>query len=173
MQTTDGDELLQLVREMRDDLKIVKGRQSELEVRLKYTEASLATIQDGDPERKQTIGAAARDVRPKEYKAAGEVEQTLITEGHSIDKNINIEAANTGRNVDRNIQRKSQFQESSFATEDVGEDEEPLKRKDFIGVTSYEIGDITEPGYSSQVLEAFSDARSFMRFLCKAIGVAF
>ena len=50
---------------------------------------------------------------------------------------------------------------------------EDLRRKDFIGVTSYDIGDITEPGYSEQVLEAFSDAKPFMRFLCKAIGVAF
>lgn len=50
---------------------------------------------------------------------------------------------------------------------------EDLRRKDFIGVTSYDIGDITEPGYPDQVLEAFSDAKPFMRFLCKAIGVAF
>ena len=48
-----------------------------------------------------------------------------------------------------------------------------LRRKDFIGITSYEIGDITEPGYLDQVLGAFSDAKPFMRFLCKAIGVAF
>ncbi len=50
---------------------------------------------------------------------------------------------------------------------------EDLRRKDFIGVTNYEIGAITEPGYLKEVLEAFSDAKPFMRFLCKALGVAF
>lgn len=48
-----------------------------------------------------------------------------------------------------------------------------LRRKDFIGVASYEIGDITESGYRDEVLSAFADAKPFMRFLCKAIGVAF
>ena len=50
---------------------------------------------------------------------------------------------------------------------------EDLRRKDFIGISSYEIGDITEPGYLEQTLDVFSDAKPFMRFLCKAIGVAF
>lgn len=48
-----------------------------------------------------------------------------------------------------------------------------LRRKDFIGVSSFEIGDITEPGYVDEVLGAFSDAKPFMRFLCKSTGVAF
>lgn len=50
---------------------------------------------------------------------------------------------------------------------------EDLRRKDFIGITSYEIGDITEPTYLDETLGAFSDAKPFMRFLCNAIGVAF
>jgi len=48
-----------------------------------------------------------------------------------------------------------------------------LRRKDFIGVTSYEIGDITESTYLREVLEAISDAKPLMRFLCQAIDVPF
>ncbi len=50
---------------------------------------------------------------------------------------------------------------------------EDLRRKDFIGISSYEIGDITESSFLQQALEAFVDAKPFMRFLCKATGVAF
>ncbi|MDH3418196.1 MAG: DUF2461 domain-containing protein [Gammaproteobacteria bacterium] len=50
---------------------------------------------------------------------------------------------------------------------------EDLRRKDFIGVSGYEIGDITEPTYLQDVLEAFSDTKPFMRFLCKALELHF
>lgn len=50
---------------------------------------------------------------------------------------------------------------------------EDLRRKDFIGVTGYEIGDITAPTYLHEVLEAFTDAKPFMRFLCKTLDLHF
>lgn len=46
---------------------------------------------------------------------------------------------------------------------------EDLRRKDFIGITGYEIGDITEPEFLDYVLARFADARPLMRFLCTAL----
>jgi uncharacterized protein (TIGR02453 family) len=48
-----------------------------------------------------------------------------------------------------------------------------LKRKDFIGMCSYDIGAITEPGFVDHVLDCFADARPLMRFLCAALELKF
>jgi uncharacterized protein (TIGR02453 family) len=48
-----------------------------------------------------------------------------------------------------------------------------LRRKDFIGFSPYEIGEITEPEFLDYVLERFADARPFMRFLCAALELRF
>ena len=44
-----------------------------------------------------------------------------------------------------------------------------LRRKDFIGVCSYEVGAILEPEFVDYVLDCFADARPLMRFLCAAL----
>lgn len=48
-----------------------------------------------------------------------------------------------------------------------------LKRKDFIGVCEYEIGDITEPEFIDYVLARFIEAKPLMRFLCGALDLKF
>ena len=48
-----------------------------------------------------------------------------------------------------------------------------LRRKDFIGVSGYEIANITEPTFLHEVLASFADAKPFMRFLCKALSLHF
>lgn len=48
-----------------------------------------------------------------------------------------------------------------------------LRRKDFIGVSGYDIGAITAPGFVSYVLDCFADARPLMRFLCAALELEF
>jgi uncharacterized protein (TIGR02453 family) len=48
-----------------------------------------------------------------------------------------------------------------------------LRRKDFIGTCSYEIGDITEPDFIAYVLAGFADAKPMMRFLCSALQLRF
>ena len=48
-----------------------------------------------------------------------------------------------------------------------------IRRKDFIAVTHFEIGEITEPEFVDYALARFSDARPLMRFLCGALGLAF
>ena len=48
-----------------------------------------------------------------------------------------------------------------------------LRRKDFIGVSGYEIGDISEPEFLDYVLGRFADARPLMRFLCSALELRF
>jgi uncharacterized protein (DUF2461 family) len=48
-----------------------------------------------------------------------------------------------------------------------------IRRKDFIAVCPYEIGEITEPAFPEYVLERFSDAKPLVRFLCSALGLAF
>ena len=48
-----------------------------------------------------------------------------------------------------------------------------LRRKDFIGISRYEIGDVTEPEFVDYVADCFADARPFMRFLCSALELRF
>ena len=48
-----------------------------------------------------------------------------------------------------------------------------IRRKDFIAVSRYEIGDITEPAFPDYVLTRFRDARPLVRFLCGALGLTF
>jgi uncharacterized protein (TIGR02453 family) len=48
-----------------------------------------------------------------------------------------------------------------------------LRRKDFIGVSSFDIGEITEPEFLDYTLETFARAKSFMRFLCAALDLRF
>jgi uncharacterized protein (TIGR02453 family) len=50
---------------------------------------------------------------------------------------------------------------------------EDLRRKDFIGTSAYDIGEITEPEFAAFVLEGFADAQPFMRFLCNALDLRF
>jgi len=46
-----------------------------------------------------------------------------------------------------------------------------IRRKDFIAVTSYEIGDITTPEFIDYVLARFTDAKPLVRFLCGALAL--
>jgi len=48
-----------------------------------------------------------------------------------------------------------------------------LRRKDFIGICAYDIGDITEPEFLDYVADCFADAKPFMRFLCGALELRF
>jgi uncharacterized protein (TIGR02453 family) len=48
-----------------------------------------------------------------------------------------------------------------------------IRRKDFIAISHYEIGEITEPEFVDYAIARFSDARPLMRFLCSALGLAF
>jgi len=50
---------------------------------------------------------------------------------------------------------------------------EDLRRKDFIGTSAFDIGEITEPEFAAFVLEGFAAAKPFMRFLCKALDLRF
>ena len=48
-----------------------------------------------------------------------------------------------------------------------------IRRKDFIAVAGYEIGDITEPEFTEYVLARFRDAKPLVRFLCAALALEF
>lgn len=48
-----------------------------------------------------------------------------------------------------------------------------LKRTDFIAVHNLKVGDLSKPGLTKQVADAYAKATPMMRFLCKAVGAAF
>jgi uncharacterized protein (TIGR02453 family) len=50
---------------------------------------------------------------------------------------------------------------------------EDLKRKDFIGVASFEEAGAAAPDFLDRVTDACSDGAPFARFLCRAVGVRF
>lgn len=50
---------------------------------------------------------------------------------------------------------------------------EDLKRKDFIAVAGFPEKGVTSKSFSPKVLEQFSQASSYMRFLCKALELRF
>ena len=50
---------------------------------------------------------------------------------------------------------------------------EDLKRKDHIAVASLSIDTITSPAAVDEISGLFTTARSYLRFLCEAVGVAF
>ncbi|NNC77429.1 MAG: DUF2461 domain-containing protein [Woeseiaceae bacterium] len=48
-----------------------------------------------------------------------------------------------------------------------------IKRKSFIAIKDFDVADCIEPRFQQKVETAFKAADSYMRFLCKAVGVPF